>query len=179
MCIGLDVKCTLFLLDFDGTSIFSAVFRKILKQNFIKICPVGDELYHADRRTDRHNEAISIVKPTRCTIFEFIKYHSTCFGRSFRPSSGVQDCTHSIRYMSYRLVDCLLAGTRWNLMLYVQSLTPDDGRKDRPKHVKWYSINSKIVHLFGCTIEIYHDAWSHERQITKLIVAFRKFCERA
>jgi len=34
--------------------------------------------------------------------------------RTVFPSSGVQDCTHSIRYMSYRLVDCLLAGTKWN-----------------------------------------------------------------
>jgi hypothetical protein len=54
---------------------------------------------------------VSIVKPTRCIIFEFIEYHSTCFGRPFRPSSEVQDCTHKIRYTSYRLVDCLLAGT--------------------------------------------------------------------
>jgi len=51
------------------------------------------------------------------------------------------------------------------LMLCVQSWTPDDGRKDRPKHVEWYSINSKIVHLVDFTIEIYHDARSHERQI--------------
>jgi hypothetical protein len=57
---------------------------------------------------------ISIVKPTRCTIFGFIEKHSTCFGRSFRPSSGVQDSTHSIRYMSYRFVDCFLVDTRWN-----------------------------------------------------------------
>jgi len=28
-------------------------------------------------------------------------------------------------------------------MLYVRSWTPDDGRKDRPKHVEWYSVNSK------------------------------------
>jgi len=28
-------------------------------------------------------------------------------------------------------------------MLYVQSWTPDDGRKDRPKHVESYSTNSK------------------------------------
>jgi len=28
-------------------------------------------------------------------------------------------------------------------MLYVQFWTPGDGRKDRPKHVEWYSINSK------------------------------------
>jgi len=40
------------------------------------------------------------------------------------------------------------------LILCVQSWTPDDGRKDRPKHVEWYSINSKIVHLVGFTIEI-------------------------
>jgi len=52
---------------------------------------------------------ISIVKPTRCTIFEVIEYHSTRFGRPLHPSSGIQDCTHSIRYMSYGLVDCLLA----------------------------------------------------------------------
>jgi len=127
-----------------------------------------------------HN--LSIVKPTRCAIFEFIEYHSTCFGRSFHPSSGVQDCTQCIKYMSYRLVDCLLAGTRWNsfhlvpaskqstnlydiyLMVCVQSQTPDDGRKDRLKRVKWYSVNSKIVHLVGFTIEIYHYARSHERQ---------------
>ena len=66
------------------------------------------------RSWDRASWYISIVKPSRCTVFEFIEYHSACFGRSFRPSSGVLDCTHSIRCMSYRLVDCLLAVTRWN-----------------------------------------------------------------
>jgi hypothetical protein len=63
--------------------------------------------------------------------------------------------------MSYRLVDCLLAGAKWNSSIScplassqrtymtltwcwcVQSWTSDDGRKDRPKHVEWYSINSK------------------------------------
>jgi len=39
------------------------------------------------------------------------------------------------------------------LMLCVQVWTPDDGPKDRAKHVEWYSINSKIVHLVGFTIE--------------------------
>jgi hypothetical protein len=124
------------------------------------------------RSWDRASWYLSTVKPTRCIIFEFIEYHSTSFGQSFRPSSGVQDCTHSIKYMSYRLVDCLLAGTRRNdfllmpaskqstnlydiyLMLCVQSWSPDDGRKDCPKHVKWYSISSKIVHLVGFIIEI-------------------------
>jgi hypothetical protein len=94
---------------------------------------------------NRASRYISIVKPTRCTIFKFIECHSTCFGRSFCPSSEVQDCTYSIRYMSYRLVDC---------MLYVQSWTPDDGWKDHLKHVEWYWINLKIVHLVGFTIEM-------------------------
>ena len=51
-----------------------------------------------------------MLKPTRCTIFEFIEFQSTCFGWSFRPSSGVQDCTHSISYTSYVIqVSSLLA----------------------------------------------------------------------
>ena len=35
------------------------------------------------------------------------------------------------------------ASKQSNLMLYIQSWTPDDGGKDRPKHVECYSINSK------------------------------------
>jgi hypothetical protein len=61
-------------------------------------------------RLNTFNLLICTVKPTGSSIFEFIEYHSTCFRRSFRPSSGVQDCTHRIRYMSYRLDDF----TRWN-----------------------------------------------------------------
>ena len=59
------------------------------------------------------------------------------------------------------------------LTLYVQSRTPDDGRKDCPKHVVLYSINSKIVHVVGFTIEIYHDARSHEHK--KMLLEFAVF----
>jgi hypothetical protein len=38
--------------NFNGTWIFWTVFRKIPKQNFMKIRPVAAELLHADRRTD-------------------------------------------------------------------------------------------------------------------------------
>jgi len=41
-------------------------------------------------------------------IYFILEWHSTCFVRSFRPSSGVQDCTYSNRYMSNRYC-CLLA----------------------------------------------------------------------
>ena len=40
--------------------------------------------------------------------------NSTCFGQFLYPSSGVQHCIHSNRYMSYRFADCLLAGSGWN-----------------------------------------------------------------
>jgi len=43
------------------------------------------------------------------------------------------------------------------LLLYVQSCTPDDGRKDHPKHVECHSkinIFDILVHLVGFTIEI-------------------------
>jgi len=60
------------------------------------------------------------------------------------------------------------------LMLCVQFWTPDDGRKDRPKHVEWYSINSNIVHLVGFTAHIYHDARFHERQ--KRAISFAAYC---
>jgi len=60
-----------------------------------------------------HRNIISIVKPTRCTnvsnLFYFIlEWQSTCFGQSFHPSSGVQDCTYSNRHLSNRYC-CLLA----------------------------------------------------------------------
>ena len=45
--------------------------------------------------------------------------------------------------------------------------TPDDGQKNCPKHVEFYSKNKfeKLVHLVGFIIKIYHDAQSPERQI--------------
>jgi len=76
-------------------------------------------------------------------MFFILEWHSTCFGRSFRPSSGVQDCTYSNWHLSNRYC-CLLANRQQylfdkRLLPYVESWTPDDGRKDRPKHVECHS----------------------------------------
>jgi len=96
-------------------------------------------------------------------IYFILEWHSTCFGRSFRPSSGVQGCTYSNRHLSKQnTADCLQASRQQYLsdiclLQYAQSLTPDDGRKDRPKHVHSYSKKNKsdtLVHLVGFTIEI-------------------------
>ena len=48
--------------------------------------------------------------------------------------------------------------------------TADDGQRDCPKHVEFYSKNKfeKLVHLVGFIIRIYHDARSPERQIIAL-----------
>ena len=45
--------------------------------------------------------------------------------------------------------------------------TPDDGQRNCPKHVEFYSKNKfeKLVHLVGFIIRIYQDTRSPERQI--------------
>jgi len=63
------------------------------------------------------------------------------------------------------------------LTLYVQFWTPDDGRKDRPKHVEWYSVKSKIVHLIGFTIEIFTTLWKFwDRRAVKAKACFAQNC---
>jgi len=121
-----------------------------------------------------HPNIISIVKPTRCTSVSnvfILEWHSTCFGRSFRPSSWVQDCAYSNRHLSNRYC-CLLASKQTAVsvchmpLLCVQWKTPDDGQRNCPKHVEFYSKNKfeKFVHLVGFIIRIYHDARSHESE---------------
>ena len=55
-----------------------------------------------------------------------------------------------------------------------QDGTPDDGQRNCPKHVEFYSKNKfeKLVHLVGFIIRIYHDAPSPERQIFQLFILF-------
>ena len=56
----------------------------------------------------------------------------------------------------------------WHIpLLCVQWKTPDDGQRNRPKHVEFYSKNKfeKLVHLVGFIIRIYHDARSSDCQI--------------
>ena len=88
-------------------------------------------------------------------------------------------------YMSYRFADSLWAGLGWNWvqswscsqavskpvwyipLLCVQWETPDDGQRNCPKHIEFYSKNKfeKLVHLVGFIIRIYHDAQSPEQKI--------------
>ena len=65
MCIGLQVKYLLFLSDFNDTWIFWTVFRKNPQiPNFMKIRPVGADLFHEDRH-DEANSRFSQILRTR------------------------------------------------------------------------------------------------------------------
>jgi len=65
----------------------------------------------------------------------------------------------------------LLASCQQTFMTYIIAVctvkTSDDGRRNCPKHVEFYSKYKfeKLVHLVGFVIRIYHDAWSPERQM--------------
>jgi len=55
-----------------------------------------------------------------------------------------------------------LAAAVWHIpLLYTQFWAPDDGWKDRPKHVERFTRINNLrsqVHVVGCTIGIYYDA---------------------
>ena len=129
----------------------------------------------------------SCNNPKRCTNFSnlFLEWNSTRFGEFLCPSSGVFHCTHSndichrglltvceqsqdgVTSRSYLQV---VRKPVWHIPLVcVQWKTPDDGQRNCPKHVEFYSKNKfeKLVHLVGFIIRIYHDARSPERQNTQ------------
>jgi len=55
------------------------------------------------------------------------------------------NCTYSVRYRSDK-----------HRTLYVHFWTPDDGRKNRLKHVERLTeIDRETLHLVGCTLRIY------------------------
>jgi len=68
----------------------------------------------------------------------------------------------------------LSANLLWHIpLLCVQWKTHDDGQRNCPKHVVFYSKNKfeKLVHLVGFIIRIYHNARSPECQIHNFPVA--------
>jgi len=63
----------------------------------------------------------------------------TCFRRFFRPSLGAQNCTYRVRYWSDKY-----------LTLYVQFWAPDDGWKNRLKHVERLTEINKLWSGASC-----------------------------
>jgi hypothetical protein len=80
-----------------------------------------------------------------CEVFQFIYFckmlymFQTVF---FRPSSGTQNCTYRVRYLSDRY-----------LTLYVQFWGPDDGReKPRLKRVERITEMNKLRNVASCRL---------------------------
>jgi len=79
-------------------------------------------------------------------------------------------------YLSYRFADSLRAGSGrsqavgkpvWHIpLLCLQWKTPDDGQRNCPKHVEFYSKNKfeKLVHLVGFVIRISDISINYELQ---------------
>jgi len=130
------IEILAFILQF---SFFKFVWRKL---HFIKIALLRvkhKQSWHSFH--DPHPTTQNACLPTVVLIpFPLTEYNQqdstflnlfisvrrfTCFRRVFRPSSGAQNCTYSVRYLWEQ-----------HLTLYVQFWATDDGRKTGLKHVE-------------------------------------------
>jgi hypothetical protein len=90
-----------------------------------------------------------------------------CTGGWVGPRAGLDRCgkSHPSPGFDPRTVQPVASHNLYDiyLLLCVQC-TPDDGQRNYPKHVEFYSKNKfeKLVHLVGFIIRIYHDAQSSE-----------------
>ena len=97
-------------------------------------------------------------KMHQCIKFYFVlELHSTCFGRSFRPSPGVQDCTYSNRHLSNKYC-CLLARRQTAVFVAVCTILNSWWWTERPSETCRVSFQNKIkfytvVYLIDFTIE--------------------------
>ena len=120
--------------------------RLVLREQCVKMGKVPHKKQKAKLWTGQTEYHDSKLQPTRCNVSWFISFYrrSTCFRRFLCPSSGVHNCTYSFRYCQPIL---LLAATMeelepissigWQyLKLYVQLCAPDDGQRNRLKHVQ-------------------------------------------
>jgi len=123
------------------------------KKNLTFICPYIANIFAAYNQQDAtfHNLFISV---RRCTYFR----------RVFRPSSGAQNCTYSVRYWSDKY-----------LTLYVQFWAPGDGRKNRLKHVEGLTEINKLGNVASCWLYAAKVLEKFERP-SRTIFEFRRVC---
>ena len=98
---------------------------------------------------------ILVMKSTRWLISQICLWNETLHVWTFPLSINSSFSLHTQQwYMSYRFADNLRAVSKpvWHIaLLCVQWKTPDDGQRNCPKHVEFYSKNTfeKLVHLIG------------------------------
>jgi hypothetical protein len=88
---------------------------------------------------------------------------STCFRRVLHPSSGAQNCIHSIGYLAGLTATCRcrrVGNLPWQqqaavkpckyLMQWIQFWAPDDGRRTRLKHVEHFAEINTLCNVAYC-----------------------------
>ena len=93
-------------------------------------------------RTTQRWDTISIqnqLDAPMYRIYFILEWHSTCFGRSFRSSSGVQDCTYSKRHLSV-----------WQMPLAVCTVLNSWWWTERPSETCRVSFQNKLNMIQWC-----------------------------
>ena len=101
----------------------------------------------------------------RIKFILFLEWHSACFGRSFCPSLGIQDCTYSNWHLSNRYCCLLVNGyvskqtavSVWQMPVAVCTVLNSWWWMERPSETCRVSFQNKfdmLVHLVGFTIEM-------------------------
>ena len=98
-----------------------------------------------------HLNIISIVKPTRCTNVSNLFYFGMTLHVSGSLSIHHQEFKAVHRATKQILLSSFLASRQQYLfdiclLLYLQSRTPDDRRKCRPKHVVSFQNKINLIH---------------------------------
>ena len=114
-------------------------------------------------------------------IHFILEWHSACFGWSFRPSSGVQDCTYSNRHLSNRYC-CLLASKQtavsvWQMPVPVRKVLKSWWWTERPpKHVERH-FKIKYIWYIGASSWFYYrnDITIHSPMNVKHPFGLRRF----
>jgi len=92
----------------------------------------------------------------QCSKFTLIWNDTTCFGLSFRPSSGFQDCTYSNNHLSNRYC-CLLVSKQtavsvWQMIVTVCTVLKSWWWTERQSETCWVSFQNKINLIHWCIL---------------------------
>ena len=98
----------------------------------------------------------------------FILVKRSAFGRSFRPSSGAQNCTYSNKHMSNSCCYLLLTASTSSCLTYACAVLSSWWWTERPSETRraFYKNKQfeKQLHLVGCSRRIYYHARTYKRQ---------------
>ena len=83
-------------------------------RDFIRFCCTINRNILMWRSWDRASWYISIVKPTRCTLFPSLLNITLHVSDGFSVHHQESKTVHTASGICHSFVDCLLAGTRWN-----------------------------------------------------------------